>query len=61
MTTGNGVKMTAVTTYIAIALWKRLHPLEKFSHEPLGDGKGEPESQDQLDAEKEEQYQNESV
>ena len=29
--------------------------------EPLGGGRGEHESQDQLDAEKGEQYQNESV
>ena len=53
--------MTTITTHIAIALWKKLHPLEKFFHEPLGGGRGEHESQDQLDAEKGEQYQNESV
>jgi len=61
MTIDNGVKMTTVTTYIAIALWKKLHPLEKFFDEPLGGGRGERESQDQLDAEKGEQHQNESV
>lgn len=53
--------MTTVTTYTAIAIWKKLHPLEKFFDEPLGGGMGESESQDQLDPKKGEQYQNESV